>query len=59
MKSPSVRRKILKGDCGREMMRKAECGLNKEHSGAVHLPGRGIPRALLGGPSLLNESCQS
>lgn len=24
---------------GREMMRKAECGLNKEHSGAVHLPG--------------------
>lgn len=39
-------------------MRKAECGLNKEHSGAVHLPGKGLPRALLGGPWLLNESRQ-
>lgn len=36
IKFPSMRRKILKD--GREMMRKAECGLNKEHSGAVHLP---------------------
>lgn len=29
MTSPSVRRKILKDDCGREMMRKAECGLTR------------------------------
>lgn len=56
MKSPSMRRKILKDDWeGND----EESGVwLKQGALGCRVSARGIPQALLGGPSLLNESCQ-